>query len=58
MFALAKNLSRSICHVRIDFYYINNNIIFGEYTFHSDGGLLRFSDDNWDERLGKHIECV
>jgi hypothetical protein len=57
MFALAKDLSRSICHVRIDFYYINNNIIFGEYTFHSDGGLLRFSDDNFDFVMGEYISC-
>lgn len=57
MILLAKKLSKSLCHVRVDFYSINNSIIFGEYTFHSDGGLLKFNDKSFDFKLGAQIEC-
>jgi hypothetical protein len=58
MFVLAQKLSNSFCHVRVDFYCIDEINIFGEYTFHSDGGLLIFDDDSWDVRLGKYIQCL
>ena len=52
---LAERLAQEFCHIRVDFYCINEQAIFGEYTFHSDSGLLRFSDDSWDYKLGKLI---
>lgn len=58
MYQLAATLSDSICHVRVDFYCIDEVPYFGEYTFHSDGGLLSFSDDSFDEKLGSYIKCV
>ena len=58
MKSLAEKLSDGFCHVRIDFYFVDNKPIFGEYTFHSDGGLLSFSDPNFDLELGSYIKCV
>lgn len=56
MIEIAKQLSKDIIHVRIDLYYINNRIYFGEYTFHNNGGIVRFSPAEWNGMVGDMIE--
>ena len=46
---LATILSESIPFVRVDFYYVNDRIYFGEYTFFDWGGFKPF-EENWDEK--------
>lgn len=57
IYKVSKILSKGFCHIRVDFYYIDGKVLFGEFTFHSDGGLLNFENDNWDFIMGSYIKC-
>ena len=54
MKALATELSKGIPFVRVDFFDIQGNIYFGEFTFYDWAGLRPFSA-NWDKELGEWI---
>lgn len=56
MAKLAQILSKGLKHVRIDLYYINDQIYFGEYTFHHSGGLFEVNPVLWDEKIGDMIK--
>jgi hypothetical protein len=53
---IAKTLSAGLKHVRIDLYNINNQIFFGEYTFHHSGGLFEVKPVAWEEKIGDMIK--
>ena len=53
---LARQLSKDIPHVRVDFYEINGRIYFGELTFYTGSGFIPFKDRKWDERLGSWVQ--
>lgn len=53
---LAEILSEGIPHVRIDFYEVNGQVFFGEYTFYHYSGFTPFVPDEWDYILGKHLD--
>ena len=52
---LAALLSRGMPFVRVDFYYVNGQIYFGELTFFPDSGFAKFEDQLFDEYLGDFI---
>ena len=56
MLRLAQVLSEGFPFVRTDFYSINDDIFFSEYTFYSDSGLAKFNPEKWDEKLGEMIK--
>ena len=56
MISLAEKLSKGIVHVRVDFYYLNNKIFFGELTFYHGGGTERFYPDSWDFTVGSWMK--
>lgn len=56
MFELAEKLSNGLKFARIDFYYTNEKIYFGEITFYPASGFGKFIPAEWDEKLGKMIE--
>lgn len=56
MIKIAERLSRNIPHTRIDFYYIQNRIYFGEITFFTGSGFIPFSEKKWDYKLGSWIK--
>lgn len=56
MKALAKKLCADYPFVRIDFYFINHNIYFGEFTIIHNGGLYRMKPEEWEIRLGDWIK--
>lgn len=58
MIKLAKKLSRTIKHVRVDFYVINNEIYFGELTFYHFSGFREFNPESFDTNFGEHIDLV
>lgn len=41
MIRLVEDIAKRFKHVRVDLYYVNNNIYIGELTFTPDGGFLR-----------------
>lgn len=55
MVELASILSKDIPFVRIDFFYVDGKIYFGEFTFYDWGGMKSFADFNQDKQLGKLI---
>ena len=56
MLELARELSKGIPHLRVDFYCIDNRLYWGELTFFHGSGYERFNPEEWDERLGKLIK--
>lgn len=55
MIDISEKLSEDIPYVRIDFYNVNNHIYFGEMTFFTWSGFLKFYPDEWDEKLGSWL---
>ena len=41
--------------LRVDFFYINNKIYFGELTFYNWAGFGNFTPENYDEIFGSYI---
>lgn len=56
MKSLAKKISQDIPFVRVDFFYVDGQVYFGECTFYDWGGLTPFKDDKWDIELGQWID--
>ncbi len=56
MKTFAKILSQGIRQVRMDFYEINGQIYFGEYTFFHGGGFVRFQPEEWEYKIGDYIK--
>ncbi|WP_318617955.1 ATP-grasp fold amidoligase family protein [Sporosarcina sp. YIM B06819] len=52
MVEIAEILSDGFPHVRVDFYNIDGQIIFGEMTFYNASGYTRFIPDDYDFVLG------
>lgn len=56
IFVLAEKLSKPFSFARIDFYYCREKIFFGEITFHPEGGLGFFDDENIEMQLGEKLQ--
>ncbi len=52
MLSLARVLSKGIPFVRIDFYIVNNSVLFSEFTFYPASGLTNFEPCEWDKTIG------
>ncbi|MDR0437869.1 MAG: glycosyl transferase [Bacteroidales bacterium] len=55
MLNFAEVLSQGTYHLRVDFYYPNNKLYFGELTFHNWSGTGKFTPESYDELLGSWI---
>ena len=55
MFRLSAMLARGIPHVRIDWYYANGHLYFGEMTFYDGSGFSPFAEGQ-DEILGGWLD--
>ena len=53
---IAQILSQGFKHIRVDLYYIDNQIFFGEFTFQHWGGVSHIEPIEWDKRLGEWIK--
>ena len=51
---LASKLSQGIPFVRVDFFDVDHQVYFGEFTFFDWGGMKPFVG-SWDKELGKYI---
>jgi hypothetical protein len=49
---LADKLRDPFDYARVDFYYINQQIYFGELTFAPSSGYVKFNDKKWDRYMG------
>lgn len=55
MLELSKILSEGIPQARIDWYYSNNQLYFGEITLFDGSGFEMFDPEEWDYKLGELI---
>ena len=56
MLEIASDLSSNFAYVRVDFYEVGNQIIFGEMTFFPAGGYPDFDPKKYDEIWGRHLD--
>lgn len=56
MLECAKKLSSGFPHVRVDLYYINGKVYFGEMTFYHGNGCEEFRPDSLGNQMGHWIE--
>lgn len=56
MIQLSKKLSAGFPHARIDYYYINNRIYFGEITFFHQSGMGRILPKEFELKMGSWLE--
>ena len=55
MVSIAEKLSKGIPFVRVDFYYINQQVYLGEFTFFHNGGMCKYNPPEWDMKLGEFL---
>lgn len=55
---LASKLSTGIPFVRIDFFYVDGIVYFGEFTFYDWGGFKAFEKKQTDIELGSYIDLT
>src|SRR5699024_10477927 len=53
---LSTKLAKGIPFVRVDFYYIEDKIYFGEMTFYPQSGYGSFYPTEWNKKIGDLIE--
>lgn len=53
---IAKKLCEGFKHVRVDLYNIRGKIYFGEMTFTSYGGFIRFNPSEWNYKFGDLLD--
>lgn len=54
MLECAGILSKGLPHVRVDFYDVDNKVIFGELTFYNGAGYAQFNHENFERELGSY----
>lgn len=55
MVRVAKILSKDFPFVRVDLYYVNGKVYFGELTFYPWSGYVQFNPDRFDFVLGENF---
>lgn len=56
MIELSRRLSEGYAHVRVDLYYVNHKIYFGELTLYDSSGYDNLSSDDEDLRWGTWLD--
>ena len=55
---LALKLSEDFSFVRVDFYELGNQILFGELTFTPTGGIFMYSPSEWNLKVGVMLNLL
>lgn len=55
MIRISEKLSNEFPFVRVDLYYVDNKIYFGELTFTPKGGMVKFKSEEYDIKFGSLI---
>ena len=56
MISFAEKIAKDNKFLRVDFYEVNKKVYFGEITFYPASGFGRFTNENWDYKLGNLIK--
>ena len=54
----AEIIAEGVPYLRVDFYVLDGNVYFGEATFFTWSGFLKFEpkDEDWDKKLGELLK--
>lgn len=55
MLELSAKLAENVPHLRVDWYYVDHQLYFGELTFFDASGYLDFEPDEYNEIIGEWI---
>ena len=55
MISLARKLSKGFCHVRVDLYYVDGKIYFGEMTFTPQSGIGKWDPPEFNYLYGRML---
>lgn len=55
MIHIAEEFAKDFPHVRVDFYDVEGDVLFGELTFYNASGYTRFSPDAFDFIMGEQF---
>ena len=55
MVALSEKLAEGIPTIRVDWYYIDGKIIFGEMTFYTHAGFMNYNPPEWNKKMGEWL---
>lgn len=56
MVTTAEALAKDFPHVRVDFYDVRGQVVFGELTFYNASGYTKFTPDEFDYIMGEQFE--
>ena len=56
MIEVAESLAQGLTFVRVDLYFQENCIIFGEMTLYPGNGFVPFEPQMWDHKLGTYLK--
>lgn len=56
MIDVAEILSKNFPHARVDLFFEDNQIYFGEITFFDGSGYMKYEPDDFDEQIGTSFE--
>lgn len=56
MVRCARILCKDETFVRVDFYCIGGKVYFSEFTFYPNGGLVHFTPEEYDLKLGEMLK--
>jgi len=56
MISLSEKLVDKVPYLRVDWYILENQLYFGELTFHHIGGTQPFDPPKWDLKLGQELQ--
>lgn len=56
MLELSNKLSKHRSFLRVDWYIIDGQLKFSEFTYYSDAGVAKFEPEEWDYKLGEWIK--
>lgn len=57
LLSVAEELSKPFPYVRMDLYYVDNEVYFSEFTFYDSAGYITFNPDSFDEEAGKLFDA-
>lgn len=55
MLEIANSIAKDFPFVRVDFYWVNRKVYFGETTFYPWSGCVKFTPDNFDYEIGNYF---
>ena len=54
--SVAEKLSKDMPYLRVDTYILDGKMYFGEVTFYTWAGFMKFNPPEWDRKLGDMLE--